>query len=186
MERTLFDILDYMQDFDHDVVPICPPESDEDYAPTTSTETPYDVDLEDLISDENQNGDPPESVFEPLEELVPGGVGKVDFGVNRKHWILVEFCCSPNSSLKRVAEHVKIAYLGVTKEDINVENPDTFEQFLLWLQIEVQEGEGPVHLWSSIPCTKWPPWQHMAISKYGKSFEEKLEVQRDESRAMVL
>ena len=113
-----------------------------------------------------------------IEELVPGGVGKpVLFKSNRKHGILVEFCSSENSALKRVAEHVKIAYLGVTKEDINVENPDTFEQFLLWLQIEVQKGEGPVHLWSSIPCTKWPPWQHMAISKYGKSFEEKLEVQ---------
>ena len=48
--------------------------------------------------------------------------------------------------MKRVAEHLGVAYLGVTRETLNVEDEDMLQQFLLWLQIEVQEGEGPVHL----------------------------------------
>lgn len=74
----------------------------------------------------------------------------------------------------------------MAKEDIDVENPETFEQFLLWLQIEVQGGDGPVHLWSSIPCTKWSPWQRMAVAKYGEPYRIKLEAEREESRSMVI
>ena len=74
-EQTLFDIVDYMQDFDHDIVPVYPVENDY-YAPTTPADTPRGVDIEDLINEENQLDGPPESVDEPLEELVPGVLGR--------------------------------------------------------------------------------------------------------------
>lgn len=154
-----------------DLVPECPPESPS-YTPTSAASSAESGFINDDISQ--------------IEELVPGGVGKpVLFKSNRKHGILVEFCSSENSALKRVAEHLQIAYLGVTKESLNVEDEETFQQFLIWLQIEVPENEGPVHLWASVPRTAWSPWQRMAIAKHGDSYRDKLEQRRDQSRAMV-
>ena len=55
----------------------------------------------------------------------------------RKHGLFVEFCCSDNSALKRVTEQLGIAYFGVTKSTVNLDDEEAFEQVLEWLQVEV-------------------------------------------------
>ena len=177
--QTMFDIQDYMADFDHDASVVYP--MDDEYEPTSPADTPREE-----LDDDGYGHLGEESPEGVLGELVPGIVGRVDNRVNRKNGILIEFCCSQDSALKRVCHHLNIAYLGVTKEELDIEDPQTFEQFLDWLQVEVQDGDGPVHLWASIPCTKWSPWQHMAVAKHGHEYQLQLEVDREKSRNMVL
>ena len=104
----------------------------------------------------------------------------------RKHGVFVEFCCSDNSALKRVTEQLGIAYFGVTKSTVNLDDEEAFEQVLEWLQVEVQDQCGPVHLWGSVPHTAWSPWQNMALAKYGEPYRIKLEKKRELSRQYVI
>ena len=122
-----------------------------------------------------------------LAELVPGGIGKAVANQDcRKYGLLIEFCCSENSSLCKVAHHLGISYLGITKESFDISDDDSFQQLVHWLQDEIQESNGPVHLWGSLPCTKWSPWQNMAIHKHGEHYREQLERDRDVSRSMIM
>ena len=129
--------------------------------------------------------EPDASLFdEQLGEFlpVPGGVIKK---VGKVKGTFIEFCCEENSSISRVADILGIAYLGITKESLNIQDDDAFQQLLFWLQEEIQDGNGPIHLWSSLPCTVWSPWQRMAIAKYGSSYKRKLQKRRAESLEMV-
>lgn len=177
--------IDYEED-----VPECPPRTPEELP----IGNPHETELDPGEYTPGSLASTPESFWDDevqgivegdLAELVAGGVGKAVKDVG-KMGLLIEFCCSENSALCRVAEHLGVPYFGVTRESLNINDNDAFEQFLLWLQDEVQVREGPVHLWASLPCTKWSPWQRMAIHKHGKEHEQRLEEQRDISRDMVL
>lgn len=128
-----------------------------------------------------------ENVEEELAELVPGGVGRAIPGLpsRQKHGLIIEFCCQENSAISRVANHLGVGYFGITKQSLDITDRAVFDQFLVWLQVEIQESGAPIHLWGSLPCTKWSPWQTMAVHKYGEKYAEKLEIARDESRLMV-
>ena len=64
--------------------------------------------------------------------------------------------------MSKVAELVGLTYLGITKESFDVNNDDHFEQILCGVQGEIQRG-CTIHLWASLPCTAWSPWQNMAL-----------------------
>ena len=87
--------------------------------------------------------------------------------------------------MKRVAEQFGIAYFGVTRESVDIEDEGAFEQMLEWSQVEVQDGVGPIHVWGSLPWSAWSPWQRLALSKYGEPYRAKLEQKREASRQMV-
>ena len=155
---------------DHDLVPECPPETEsEGY----SLPTPIESEESEAESfwDETVIG-------EVVDSRVPGGVMK-----RESKGIFIEFCCKENSSLSKVCEAVGVTYVGITKDSFDIENEDHFEQLMLWVQDEIQDGK-TVHLWGSLPCTVWSPWQEMAIHKY-PGYLEKLEARRAESLMMV-
>lgn len=154
------DVLDHPEGSES--VPTCPSDSDEEF-----TYTPTDP------------GD-----LDEIGELVGGSVGK-KVGEHRMG-LFVEFCCENESACCRVARHLGIPYLGITKNTLNVENPDHFEQLMLWLQEEIQNDCGPVHVWGSIPCTTWSSWQHMALHKLGAEYRDKLEIERAKSLDLVV
>ena len=52
--------------------------------------------------------------------------------------------------------------------------------------MEVQDQCGPVHMWGSVPCTAWSPWQNMALAQYGEPYRIKLEEKRELSRQYVV
>jgi hypothetical protein len=160
-----------------DDVPICPPETDSDAPPTPTS----------LASTPESGFLNEENVEEELAELVPGGVGRAIPGLpsRQKHGLIIEFCCQENSAISRVANHLGVGYFGITKQSLDITDRAVFDQFLVWLQVEIQESGAPIHLWGSLPCTKWSPWQTMAVHKYGEKYAEKLEIARDESRLMV-
>ena len=159
---------------DLDLVPDCPlnespePEPSEPYSPTSPANTESSA----------------ESYF---DETVIGEVVVVPGGIARRKGkgLLIEFCCQENSALSKVAEALDISYFGITKESCDIENDEHFLQLLCWIQDEIQNGHGPIHLWGSLPCTAWSPWQRMAIHKYGKEYEEKLAARRQRSLEMV-
>lgn len=136
-------------------------------APTTpaqsSAESGFVDDVEDLAE------------YAPM----PGGIARTRIGM------FIEFCCEANSACSRVANHLGIPYFGITKSTLDVENDDQFEQFLDWLQLEIQENPGPIHLWGSLPCTPWGPWQEMNVHRYGQKFEDKLYLARCRSLQLV-
>ena len=174
---TLFDTVDHDEQIEEDDVPICPPETDSDAPPTPTS----------LASTPESGFLNEENVEEELAELVPGGVGRAIPGLpsRQKHGLIIEFCCQENSAISRVANHLGVGYFGITKQSLDITDRAVFDQFLVWLQVEIQESGAPIHLWGSLPCTKWSPWQTMAVHKYGEKYAEKLEIARDESRLMV-
>ena len=174
---TLFDTVDHDEQMEKDDVPICPPETDSDVPPTPTS----------LASTPESGFLNEENVEEELAELVPGGVGRAIPGLpsRQKHGLIIEFCCQENSAISRVANHLGVGYFGITKQSLDITDRAVFDQFLVWLQVEIQESGAPIHLWGSLPCTKWSPWQTMAVHKYGEKYAEKLEIARDESRLMV-
>lgn len=161
---------------DEDLVPECPPASpnelheqhrDDDYSPTS------------MASSDST----PESWFDDsvIGEVVwaPGGVAK-----RANKGLFIEFCCKEGSALSKVAEALGISYLGITKESFDVQNDDNFHQLLCWVQEEIQQDIGPIHLWGSLPGAAWSPWQRMALHQY-PGYEEKLLAKRAESLELV-
>ena len=67
--------------------------------------------------------------------------------------LFIEFCCKETSPVCKIADSLGISYLGVTKECLNAEDGDAFQQLLLWVQDEIQQEKCPVHLWGSLPYT---------------------------------
>ena len=125
----------------------------------------------------------PESWFDDsvIGEVVwaPGGVAK-----RANKGLFIEFCCKEGSALSKVAEALGISYLGITKESFDVQNDDNFHQLLCWVQEEIQQDIGPIHLWGSLPGAAWSPWQRMALHQY-PGYEEKLLAKRAESLELV-
>ena len=64
--------------------------------------------------------------------------------------LFIEFCCKETSPVCKIADSLGISYLGVTKECLNAEDGDAFQQLLLWVQDEIQQEKCPVHLWGSL------------------------------------
>lgn len=125
----------------------------------------------------------PESSFDDsvIGEVVwaPGGVAK-----RANKGLFIEFCCKEGSALSKVAEALGMSYLGITKESLDVQNDDNFHQLLCWVQEEIQQDIGPIHLWGSLPGAAWSPWQRMALHRY-PGYEEKLLAKRAESLELV-
>ena len=176
----LFDTIEPMNEdpidpLDLDLVPECPPdeanekEHSDGYSPTSPANSESSAES---YFDETVIG---EVVFR-----TPGGIAK-----RKEKGLLIEFCCQENSALSKVAESLDISYFGITKESCDVENDEQFHQLLCWIQDEIQNGDGPIHLWGSLPCTVWSPWQRMAVHKYGIEYEEKLAARRERSLEMV-
>ena len=176
----LFDTIEPMNEdpidpLDLDLVPECPPdeanekEHSDGYSPTSPANSESSAES---YFDETVIG---EVVFR-----APGGIAK-----RKEKGLLIEFCCQENSALSKVAESLDISYFGITKESCDVENDEQFHQLLCWIQDEIQNGNGPIHLWGSLPCTVWSPWQRMAVHKYGIEYEEKLAARRERSLEMV-
>jgi hypothetical protein len=137
----LFDIVEDEDALAHDEVPICPPPDNEDrgesngYTPTSAASTP-------------ESGFFDEELGEFLP--VPGGVAKK---AGKAKGLFIEFCCKETSPVCKIDESLGISYLGVTKECLNAEDGDAFQQLLLWVQDEIQQEKCPVHLWGSLPYT---------------------------------
>ena len=97
-------------------VPECPPAGDSDLESTFS----YSPSIAPEAS----------APLDELGELVSGMIGTT----KRKEQLglFVEFCCQDESACCRVARHLGVPYLGITKDSLNVEDPQQFEQLLLW------------------------------------------------------
>ena len=142
-----------------------------------------DSDLESTFSYSPSIAPEASAPLDELGELVSGMVGTTKR--KEKLGLFVEFCCQDESACCRVARHLGIPYLGITKDSSNVEDPQQLEQLLLWLQDKIQDDRGPVHLWGSLPCTKWSPWQRMAIHRYGEVYAQDLLEARQHSLGLV-
>ena len=155
---------DVFEDDEGDV-PECPPPSDDDdeYSPSPSGEAGVARGLASLA----------EYVVES-----PGSSKKKGIG-----WF-IEFCCEEESACCRVARHFGIPYLGITRKSLDIDDPVQFEQLLVWVQDAIQNDEGPIHLWGSLPCTKWSMWQEMAKHK-DPEYHIKLEEERGMSLLQV-
>merc|ERR1712086_205143 len=94
-----------------------------------------------------------------------------------KHWGEVfEICTSPESNLGKAADEYKgIKVFRVTRES-NFGDPEVVAA--LKEQIRARPG---CSLHGSLPCTVWSTWQNMAIARYGKKYQLKLDVCRAES-----
>ena len=150
---------------DEEDVPECPPPSgdEEDYTPSYSGEAEVAHGMASLA----------EYVVESSGNSKKKGIG----------WF-IEFCCEEESACCRVARHLGIPYLGITKSSLDIDDPVHFEQLLAWVQDAIQNDEGPIHLWGSLPCTKWSPWQEMAKHK-DPEYHIKLEKERGMSLLQV-
>lgn len=151
---------------DEEDVPECPPATDDecDYSPTSDEEDREVVGgLASLA----------EYVVESSAITGKKGIG----------WF-IEFCCEDNSACSRVAKHFGIPYLGITKTFLNIDDPVLFNQLVVWVQDAIQNDEGPIHLWGSLPCAKWSPWQEMAKHK-DPEYHLRLEEERQKSLTQV-
>ena len=177
----IFRLFDTVIPSDVDVEPVDP--LDLDLIPECPPKTPSQHEEDTPVSPSHSESSA-ESWF---DESVIGEVVRAPGGVARRKGkgLLIEFCCQENSALSKVAEALDVSYLGITKESFNVEDDQNFHQLICWVQDEIQQGNGPIHLWGSLPCTVWSPWQRMAIHKFGKEYEEKLLQRRLKSLNMV-
>ena len=93
---------------------------------------------------------------------------------------LIEYCCSPESSLGKVAEEFahKITVIRVTKDD-NAFDPKTHKRLLDYIK-----GNPGTSIHGSIPCTPWSAWQRRNIHALGDEFKRNLDKQRQESRVL--
>ena len=151
---------------DEEDVPECPPATDDecDYSPTSDEEDREVVGgLASLA----------EYVVESSAITGKKGIG----------WF-IEFCCEDNSACSRVAKHFGIPYLGITKTFLNIDDPVLFNQLVVWVQDAIQNDEGPIHLWGSLPCTKWSLWQEMAKHK-DPEYHLRLKEERQKSLTQV-
>ena len=183
----MFDIRDELWNLlEEDLVPVCPPRSDVSESSGPAPTTPLDDNDDDVVSVLSSA----ESGFiDDMDEIgelqpVPGGVA-VTKSKRKNVGLFIEFGCQEGSPISKVANVLDISYLGVTRNLLDVENDEYFQQLLLWVQDEIQVGEGPVHLWGSLSSTAWLPWNRMAMHKYGESHEKKLETHRTHSLGMI-
>ena len=169
-EIDLFRLFDIRENLESDADDPDAEQERDGYEPTLATST----------KSSNESGIFDEELGEFMP--VPGGVA---IHKRKQPGTIIEFCCEENSAMCRVCDLLGISYIGVTKASLNIDDPDLFEQLLLWIQHEIQDANGTIHLWCSLPCTVWSPWQNMAIHKYGQRYKEKLLERRLHSLGMV-
>ena len=81
-----------------------------------------------------------------------------------KQYLLVEFCCSPNSMLGIEAPS-RAAVVRLTEDD-DARDPDNAKA-ILSLVAEAKELGVPVALWASIPCTGGSQLQNINVARFG-------------------
>jgi len=93
---------------------------------------------------------------------------------------LLEICTGENSNLGIcAAEYDKVNVIRVTKKN-DFSQPATVEKIMQHLR----DNPG-CSMHGSLPCTVWSAWQWMAIHRYGKQYQHKLDKRRQQSRKMI-
>jgi len=93
---------------------------------------------------------------------------------------LLEVCAGENSNLGQCgAEYDKVTVIRVTKET-DFSKPATVEKLMQHLR----DNPG-CSMHGSLPCTVWSAWQWMAVYRYGKQYQHKLDKRRQQSRKMI-
>ena len=105
-------------------------------------------------------------------------------GKRAKPRCFVEFCCREGSELSGVAKQFGIEYSGLSKEFVDLTDPEQFRQVLEWARFEASQDKA-IDLWGSLPCTHWSPWMNMSLHRLGPKFRKTLEAKRNESRRLI-
>jgi len=93
---------------------------------------------------------------------------------------LLEVCTGENSNLGQcAAEYDKVNVIRVTKES-DFSKSATVEKIMQHLR----DNPG-CSMHGSLPCTVWSAWQWMAVHRYGKQYQYKLDKRRQQSRKMI-
>ena len=96
----------------------------------------------------------------------------------------VEFCCSKDSALKRIANEQGISYIGLSKDLDDLSDPNDMNQVMMWAH-ERKDLGGSIHLRGSLPCTAWCSWQHLNRRVLDAGFQDDLVNRRQESKLLV-
>ena len=105
-------------------------------------------------------------------------------GKRAKPRCFVEFCCREGSELSGVAKQFGIEYSGLSKEFVDLTDPEQFRQVLEWARFEASQDKA-IDLWGSLPCTHWSPWMNMSLHRLGPKFRKTLEAKRNELRRLI-
>ena len=93
---------------------------------------------------------------------------------------MLEFCCSPESSLGNVNEQKRIKHFRLTKENSNMSHLQEGES----LRLMMAQHPG-ADLRGSIPCDPWSTWQQVNVAKHGCPFIQRLRFKRKVSRRIL-
>ena len=142
----------------------------------------------DIVQEIPMTDDQVQTRFEELPQCVTFGLpakekrAKV---LNSSGSIFIEFCCSANSQIRRVADSLGIEYVGLSKDFVDLEQDDQFQQVLSWAQDQAENHNKVLHVWGSLPCTAWCAWQNMNVFKNPPEFQEALLSRREASLKLV-
>ena len=95
--------------------------------------------------------------------------------------ILYEFACDPCSMLGRVGADCGVQVVRLCSCDIDLSDDGAIDQLLD--QVQATPGAS-IHC--SIECAPWSTWQNMNIAARGSAFQKELDVERAESRRMLM
>ena len=90
--------------------------------------------------------------------------------------VLFEFACAKDSNLGKVGQENGLRVIRLCKEDINLEDPHSIEQFISQLR------RCSIH--GSIECRPWSQWQHLNRTKYPR-LAARISKEQTESAALV-
>ena len=97
---------------------------------------------------------------------------------------LIEFCCSEDSAIGKVAEKFDgVEVHRLSSERGNLNDDEYFEKVLE--DVKLIAKDHTVHLWGSVPCTPWSTWQRICVAKNGEKYRVKLEKRKTASRKLI-
>ena len=95
-------------------------------------------------------------------------------GSNSK--VMIDFCCSENSSLGKANEERSIGHIRLTEKSSDMANLEEIKDLL-----KVMKLFPGADLWGSIPCSPWSRWQDVNLAKGGKGYAKRLKAARKKS-----
>ena len=92
---------------------------------------------------------------------------------------MIEFACSPNSSMGNVFKDLNIPHVRLAKEYIDLESAVVDEQLAYQLSQCVRPN-----LWAAIPCVSGSPWQRLNLHRMGKPLKKQFVEKVKQSKLM--